>query len=125
MPVRFKESRWTEVSTDGKQAFRRCSINRGEPNIVLIQAKHHHVRYVKHGKKTMLVGGNGPMLKNALNRRIRFRKGWKHVALAELTSTSPVPEPFEHGSDPYPRSGSRHSPLHTPVAAISYTLLIS
>jgi hypothetical protein len=51
--VRFKEPLWTEISADGKETFGGCLINWWKTKIVLLQANHRHVRYVKRVKKTM------------------------------------------------------------------------
>jgi len=52
--VRFEETLRTKISTDGKEAFGGCLINRGKTKIVPIQTEHRQIRYVKRGKKTML-----------------------------------------------------------------------
>lgn len=64
------------------------------------------------GFRTNVGTANIPAIRTAPNfrhRRMSFRKGWKHLELTELTRTFPVPEPFEHGSDPYsrPAEGTR------------------
>jgi hypothetical protein len=52
LSVRFEETLWTEISTDGKQAFGGCLLNWWKTKIVLLQANHRYVRYVKRVKKT-------------------------------------------------------------------------
>lgn len=55
MPIGFEKALRSEISSHGKEALRRGSINGREPDVVLIHSKHLHVRYAKRGKKTMPV----------------------------------------------------------------------
>jgi hypothetical protein len=57
--IGFEQPLRIEITSYREETVGGCPINRGKTKILSIQAKHHHVRYVKQREKAMLGERNG------------------------------------------------------------------